>query len=606
MLAAWAGLVTGLLEGAGLLGFQELGWLNWNVAQLAVASEILWISPVFDLLLFSAAGLVLWALARWLPRLAWTRIATFVLLLMAFFDLLALSGKIRLAGAIVLAAGLATVCSRWIAKREEPAARFRRRSLPWVAALTVLLVAGVEGGLWWEESRAEAKLPAAAAGQSNILVIVVDTLRADHLSGYGYGRATSPNVDRLAEKGVLFENTMATSSWTLPSHASLLTGLYPFEHGAEEEPLDARSPVIGEALMGRGYRTGAFSANYLFFSRPRGFGRGFIRFEDFFNSAADMAQRTVYGRKFEIYVRRPLGFEDLPSRKLAADINRSVLRWIDRDGKRPFFAFLNYFDVHDPYLPPEPYRSRFAKVKKPGGIINEYVERGNPRLTAEQLQSEVDAYDGAIAYMDEQVRRLLEELAKRGLEKNTLVVFTSDHGEMLGEHGGMLVHRNSLYREVIRVPLIFYQPGTVPAGVRVARPVTNAALPATLLDLIGAGGQSTFPGPSLAEAWRNADARVAWPEPLAEIAQMPFEVMKKYPVYSGWLKSLLNEQWHFIAHQKERAELYDLTNDPGESRNLAATPEGESVAKEFESRLQTLLRHPRKSGQTVSQQGRNP
>ena len=144
----------------------------------------------------------------------------------------------------------------------------------------------------------------------NILVILVDTLRADHLSCYGYKRETSPHIDRIAHQGVLFENAFAPSSYTLPSHASLLTGLYPYEHGVEWDTpttlFDAPYPILGDAFQSQGYRTAAFSANIYWFTRALGFGRGFIHFEDYFQSISDMIFRTLYGRVFEKFVLRKI------------------------------------------------------------------------------------------------------------------------------------------------------------------------------------------------------------------------------------------------------------------------------------------------------------
>jgi arylsulfatase A-like enzyme len=203
----------------------------------------------------------------------------------------------------------------------------------------------------------------------NILFIVIDTLRSDHLSSYGYERSTSSTIDRLAEQGVLFENTFSTSSYTTPSHASLLTGRYPHEHGAQwitHRPiLDDRYQTLPAALKARGYRTAAFSANRFWFTREQGLGRGFIHFEDNFHSLGDMAVRTFYGRKFEEFILRRL-VDDYPWRQQAKDINNSVVRWLERNPERSFFAFLNYFDVHDPYLPPQSYRSEFLLWKIPG------------------------------------------------------------------------------------------------------------------------------------------------------------------------------------------------------------------------------------------------
>jgi len=590
--AAWFGLVTGLLEGVGLLALQALDWMDWTMSLVAVSIEIIWISAVFDLLLFSAAGLALFGIARPFPKVPALRMCAFQFGLLGFLDLLLISGRIRHFGAFVFAVGLAVTFNRWLCRHEAAALRFWRRTLPWVAGTAALALVCIQGGLWLKERLAVSWLPAARPGAPNILVIVVDTLRADHLSSYGYSRPTSSNLDRIAQQGVLFENAIATSSWTPPSHASLLTGRYPHEHGTEEKPYDGRYPTIAQALRDRGYRTGAFSANVFLFCRRAGFGRGFIHFEDYFHSAADMAARTLYGRKLNDFVLPHLGFEDVPGRKRAADINRNFLRWVEREPGVPFFAFLNYFDVHEPYLPPQPYRSRFSMQRNPGGILNALRFRRNPKLTPEQLQGERDAYDGGIAYVDEQIRLLLAELERRGLIQDTLVVITSDHGESLGEHG-LFLHRNGLYLNLIHVPLVFYWPGHLPRGERVAQPVSGTALPATLMEMIGAGDQTLFPGPSLARLWENPAPHPEWPLPLAEMARFPFEA-KSNPAYHGAMKSLVSSRWHYIVHEKFGPSLYDWQSDAQELHDLANTEEGHGVVEEFRLQLQTVLAQARR------------
>lgn len=577
LFAASFGLLTGLVEGALQLSLQRLGWLDWSVASVPVQRPILWIAPLFDLVLFLAVALVLVAVARLIPAVPLERAAALVLSFLAFFDWLALSGRIRFSGTLILALGLATVFKRRFHRQPETAMRLARRILPVTAALTLLLFIGIEGGDRWAEHKATAALARMAPGSPSVLILVLDTVRADHLSSYGYGRTTTPGLDRLAQEGVLFENTFAASSWTLPSHVSLLTGRFPHEHGVERgAPYDGRFPMLSGELRNRGYRTGAFSGNLEWFSRTYGFGRGFLHFEDIFESVADRAFRTVYGRKFQRNVMQPMGQEDLPARKHAGEINRSLLRWLEREPERPFFAFVNYFDAHDPYLPPQPYRNRFSRQERPGGILNEFAGRPHPKLSPEQLQGEIDAYDGAIAYLDDEIANLLAELERCGLAQNLLLIVTSDHGEAFGEHG-LYLHRNALYRELIRVPLIVRWPGHIPAGARVAEPVSNVALPATVLDLLNGGQQSLFPVPSLAHYWRAEPAQTSGSLPLAELAKMPFKGLEANPSFSGAMKSVITPRWQLITHEKLGDALYDWTRDPSEKDDQAESPEGQRV-----------------------------
>jgi arylsulfatase A-like enzyme len=601
--AGWFGLVAGLVEGVGLLIARRFGFVLWNA--YPSTPEFVGIAMVFNFSVFCTLGLFLVGVAKLDARLPISKITVAAFAFLAFFDWIVAIGRIRTLGALLLAAGLAAVVMRWYSKNEDAASELWRKTLPWLGAVAAVALIGTQGGNWLREWVALGKLPAPAAGAPNILFIVVDTLRADHLSAYGYPRRTSPELDRLAQEGVLFESAIATSSWTLPSHASLLTGRYPYEHGVQDGSsrgqhlFDDRYPSLAEVLQAEGYRTGAFSANREFFTRLWGFGRGFIRFEDYFQSVADSAVSTVLGQKFfQLFLRR-LGVEDIPGRRRAVNITRDALTWINRDRGRPFFVFLNYFDTHDPYLPPQPYRSKFSKLANPGGILNEVMGRFSPPLKPEQMQSEIDAYDGAIAYVDEEVRHLMEGLEQLGQAKNTLVIFTSDHGESFGEHG-LVLHQNALYREVIHVPLVFWWPDHIPATVRVKEPVSTIHIPATVLDLLAHSDQKPFPGPSLARLWKGEAAGAEWPVALAELAKMPYEHVNHNPAFSGWLKCLVTPQWHFIVHEKLGAELYDWRRDREELNNAANTPSGAAVTKEFGTRLQHMLESGKKSEGTAT------
>jgi arylsulfatase A-like enzyme len=597
----WLGIVTGLVEGAGLLLFQRINWARWG-PMIHVSAEILWISPLVDLLFFGALALMIGLIARLFPRLPVHRVLIFLLAFLATYDWLTLTGRLYHRACLLLALGVAVAFTRWFGKREDMVRQFWRRTAPWVIAAFLLALAGVQGGKWLEERSTVSNLPAPAPGSPNVLVIVIDTLRADYLSSYGHNQPTSPEIDRMAQQGVLFENAVAASSWSLPSHVSLLTGRYLFEHGVgnvQDGASFGGYPTLGELLELQGYRTGAFSANRTYFSRDLGFGRGFVHFEDYFHSPADMFVRTLYGREFSrIYLTRSekslvkralrtLGFTSLLDqdaegsgsyggafgiRKRVDVVNSEVLGWIDRDRQRPFFAFLNYFDVHDPYGGP-----------KSGPSLS-----GRPRTTVEE-------YEDSVKYVDDYIGRLMRELEQRDRLKNTLVVITSDHGESLGNHG-MLTHGRVLYWDLIRVPLIIWYPGHVPAGTRIARPVTNAAIPATIVDLLGTSGRGTFPGPALSALWKNPGADTGWPYPLSELAQNKYAgkqdeaVDKLIPTAAtGSMKSLVSPQWHLIIHQGLGDQLYDWVHDPNESNNLADTPQGRTVVLDLKSKMQDIL-----------------
>jgi arylsulfatase A-like enzyme len=603
-----SGIVTGFVEGAGLMFFQRLNWARWGPI-MHVSKEIFWISPLVDMTFFLWLALICSLMARLVSHLPAVRAMVFLLTFLSVYDWLTLTGRLYHGACIVLALGVAVAFARWSRKREITVLQFWKRTTPRLAAAWVLVFAGIQGGKWLHERSVVAQLPPAVPGAPNVLMIVVDTLRADHLSSYGYTRPTNPNLDRMAQQGVLFENAISTSSWSLPSHVSLLTGRYLFEHGVgnvQPEPWlgwDGRSLggylTLGEALHRKGYRTGAFSANRTYFSRDVGFGRGFIHFEDYFHSPADMFVRTLYGREFaRIYLQRTekslvkrtlrkFRFTSLLDqdaegsgsyggafgiRKRANVVNEEVMQWIDHDRQRPFFAFLNYFDVHDPYGGPRAY----------------------PKPSWPQ-QTGTDLYDDSVKYVDDHIGKLMGELERRGLSTNTLVVITSDHGESLGQHH-LETHGRALYWELIHVPLVLYYPGHVPAGVRVENPVTNAVIPATVLDLLGAD-ESKLPGPALSSLWKTAPIETGWPNPLSELAQNKYPGMRDRQAdqliptaTSGAMRSVITSKWHMIVHEKLGDQIYERTRDPGESDNLINTPLGRTAALSLKSRLEDMTK----------------
>jgi len=451
------------------------------------------------------------------------------------------------------------------------------------------VAAVVLGGRAWRGRQAEAALRP-APGAPNVVVIVIDTLRADHLGAYGYTRPTSPTLDRLAREGVLFERAFSASSWTVPSHASMLTGRHLFEHKVDwDGTLDGRYPTISEELQRRGYRTGAFSANLVAFNPHWGFDRGFIRFEAGFHSASDALLRTLYGRYFRSQVLRRLGAGGA-GQKPASQVNRAALDWIDRHPDRPFFAFLNYFDAHEPYVSPPLFAGRFASES--AGAAPTRRDRRRPssdqlkQIPERRLQRMRDDYDAAIAYIDDRIARLLEALEERQLGRDLIVVVTSDHGEAFGEHG-TIWHRVTLYRELIHVPLIVWAPGRAPAGLRVDRPVSHTALPATLLDLLGERDHAPFPPPSLASLWREPAPR-GFPPPIAEVSIAPFDGHVGTPIYSGSLRAIVSPRWHYIVSSNGDDELYDWEGDPAELHDLSDTPHGRAAARRLAECLRML------------------
>jgi len=567
----WFGLLTGLVEGMILFLLQRFELLRGQITYLGSSWEVLWVAPLFDLLLFLLAGAVLALIGGFLPKVWAKRLSLFAFSFMMVFPwvLSYLSGRLSPVATGILAAGVGYQLSLSLFEKEKKFAPFMQRSVKALGGITLAVLIIVQGGNWFTEWSTVRNLPQAKESPPNVLVIVVDTLRADHLSLQGYERETDPNIKRIAGEGVMFENAYATSSWTLTSHASLFTGRWNYEHKADGgHDLDDTYPTIAEALSDRGYRTGAFNGNFETVTKRWGFARGFAHFEDYYQTIPQLAVSSVYGRFMEYYVfHKALGMEFSIDRRWAPSINQSTLDWIDQDTETPFFAFVNYYDVHAPYISPE--RARFSDLENPGGLVNTdwtTADIYNPK-TDEQIQGEIDAYDGGIFYNDQQIQILLDELDQRGILENTIVVITSDHGELFGEHG-LWEHHNSLYKPVIHVPLIIWYPESIPQGVRIPTAVSNVSLPVTLMDLLGYTDQTEFPGQSLVELWTNPDSAPQWPDPIAEMAESTW-VNPNHLSIRGDMTSVISDDWQYIEHEFNGVELYNLNDDPEQLINLA-------------------------------------
>ena len=551
-IAAWLGILSGFIEGV----------IDLTAGHIH-APAILCVTLLADTGLFVILGLGLWLLARALGQNLPAALSYL------FFGLLGswcVSGFewILALGAFVLLLPVAA----WAHTDNQFVRRVGQQALRWsaVAALACLVAIPAEGR--WAEWQATKSLPGISANAPNVLWIVMDTVRADHLSCYGYPRDTSPNLGRLARQGTLFEHAIAAASWTLPSHATMMTGTYPDVHhtdtGAAQLP--SSLPTIAGVLRNDGYRTGAFSANIYLFDRQHGFGRGFLHFGDFFQSPTDALDRVRYVNAIDNFLLRRGWAHNFLGRQTAAEINRAALGWLGESG-RPFFLVLNYLDAHDPYVPPQPWRHMFSRHRDPGGPLDIGINY-LPKLTSAQIRSEMEAYDGGIAYEDHEIQKLLDSLRRRGLLQNTLVIVTSDHGEAFGGHG-FFDHANALYYPQIHVPLIFWWPGHVPEGVRVSQPISTKDIGATILALLGKP-QGKFPGESLSALWTGKARPESWPVPISELAKL--SISPTFPDEYGPLRSAVGPELQYISDPRLGALLFNWKTDPEEKQNLAGNP----------------------------------
>ena len=592
-LTVWCACVTGLVEVALVRGY---------AGPVRVSTQYPWMAPLSYLLLFGCvAGLVLLA-GRLMPRLPTPRAAVFAFGFLGTFSLgYLLPQQIHWAALLLIAGGVAWQASSVLGRHGAVADRIVRRSAPWLLGLIAAM------GLWGNVTEAfgeRAELSAPPAGAPNVLLLILDTVRAKSLSVYGYDLPTTPSLERFAERGVVFERALASAPWTLPSHATMFTGRLPFEHQASwERPLDATHPTLAEALASRGYATAGFVSNLLYGDREYGLARGFAHYEDYPVSLGQVVLSSALGRAISgaSRLRTLLGYHELLNRKDARRITDDFLAWhARREGGRPYFAFLNYFDAHEPYLPPAGYAARFGPARGDADFEHVVTVEQGARAeirdkwaqTGPQADAERAAYDGAIAYLDEHLGRLFQELEARGELDETIVIVTSDHGEQFGEQG-LYGHINSLYLPVLHVPLVIAYPAGAPAGSRIPTPVSLRDLPETVLDLAGLGSGS-FPGASLRRTWDERGP--VDPEPVP--SQLEFTALGEdwYPVASGPGRSLVWGDHHLIEFgstgPRPRTELFDVAEAFAATENLAGDPEVEPLLSRLRAALDSIVPAP--------------
>lgn len=537
----WFGMAAGLLEA--LILFTRRFALHQTVW---VSDDFVWIAPLSYALFFLVPGGVLLLLRLARPAWATARIVAGLLAVLTAMiaSLVLLGGTLHWAAHLLLATGVAVQVSRVAGRPGAPVARLVRRTAPGLLVLLLAVALVFPPGRRWQERRAAAGLPAAPAGAPNVLLIIWDTVRAQSLSLYGYSRATTPLLDRRATTGVVFDMAQSTAPWTAASHGSMFTGRLTQEMSIGwRTPLDRADSTLAEALQRRGYRTGGFTANLIATTRESGLARGFGHYEDFVLSRELFLRSTLVGQRIKRW--RPLGGGPLRfyDHKRAAQVTDAFLAWDAQQRDQPYFAFLNYFDAHDPYFAPPDWRERFP--------------------TGDRLQNK---YDAAIQLLDAELERLLAELARRGQLRNTVVILTSDHGELFGEHG-LHQHGNSLYQPLLHVPLVLWGAPGLPVGTRITTPVSLRDLPATVLAMVAPGAPHPFPGASLSRAW-EAGAPAA--DTLVSGAPKGIGTPPHEPVTRGNMSSLFAGTMQYIRNGDGIEELYDVATDPGQLTNLAA------------------------------------
>ena len=581
------GIIAGLSEGI----------IQWVRMLLEVPDpmrvEIVWVTPLFYGVLGLFLGLFLGVaysiligrlnvpvnIRKWLPL-----ISLGLIIFLSFYNLITLLFKSGMWALALLSLGFATQIVLFLNKRKQGAVRFLAAQFYFWAGLVIVLAVGISAIKWISTRIRLANLPPAPASSPNVILITLDTLRADHLSTYGYNRQTSPNLDQFAAEGVKFDQAYSTAPWTLPSHATIMTGLYTSQTQAEATTggrLDEKFQTLAEGFSSQGYETSAVIANEFACTEGLGFGQGFDYFNGLFWNIPDSIRMTSFGKALFWKIKLSPVLEPYQlGRKKASDVNAIFLRWLNHRSNRPFFAWLNYFDPHDPYFAPPPFDKLYGSIPASGqagsfGDIGASDWGGT--LSPEETQWQMDHYDAAITYMDAELGKLFAGLRQEGLYDNTIIVITSDHGEAFGEHG-LYGHANSLYQEEIKVPLFIRYPKSIPAGEQVKDIVSLRDLAATITDLAGLNLPEPFPGVTLFAD--NQDMAVA------ELYQNPYQP-SSHPVAHSDLSSITTAQWQAI-FMANKTELY-ASGDTRQQNDLAADQSRSQVLSDLKREMEQIL-----------------
>ena len=377
-----------------------------------------------------------------------------------------------------------------------------------------------------------------------IILISLDTLRADHLSCYGYHRNTSPFIDAFAKESILFEHAVVQSQWTLPSHMSIMTSLYPSSHGVTKtgESLADKHITLAELLQKGGFKTAAFvDGGYM--NSSFGFNQGFDIYDD--------------SRRGGIKLILP-----------------KVIKWLGENKADPFFLFIHCYDIHHPYDPPAPYDSMFHDFTYTGDLFPNSetmlaAQWKGLKVNDEDLRHFIALYDGCIRYTDDKIGEFLSHLKDSGLDDQTLVIITSDHGEEFKEHG-RLGHGQLYYRPNLHVPLILRIPNFLKKGIRINELVQSIDLLPTILEIAGLPAHPNVQGRSLLPLMKRNKTfvnRSLWKilRPFQKDAPVSLAMEPRKDIYS-----IITEDYQLLHSLKSNSvKLFNLANDPLGKSNIA-------------------------------------
>ncbi len=491
---------------------------------------------------------------------------------------------------LALAGMLFTTQRLFVRKKNSREAKVGVVTLSAIASAVFVTLAGWGGSLPEEPLIPEPPSAKLASGKPNVVLISIDALRADRLSAYGYERETTPVLDQLAADGVLYLNALSPSNWTLPGHASMLTGTFPRRHGAhifEAEvmslakdsfqavaeaygggpsvmPLQPGNTTLAKALSDAGYTTAAVVANSAYLNHVFGLDQGF----DFYDARPRLlwSHKPVFDNALRLFPYTYCSF--VKPYRLAADVNSTVFRWIEPNAQNPFFLFINYMEPHSPYCAPSSYDTRF-----PGRET--FLDTDLPITRAESLSPEESKhfrslYDGEISYVDYEIGVLFDRLKNLGVYDNSLIIVTADHGEYFGEHG-LWMHGVGAYEEVYRVPLIVKYPRSAERKREDGWVQTIDIFP-TVLEVLGLPVPNNIQGQVLGRA----------NHPLLVEQYWDWQLLK----HSGH-QALYEYPWKLVLYSDGATELFNMADDPHEGNDLSS--ERPDKVEEIRERLEKYV-----------------
>lgn len=428
----------------------------------------------------------------------------------------------------------------------------------------------------------------------NVLLVSIDSLRADHVHSYGYPKPTTPAIDSLARDGALFRTVVSSSSWTLPAHMTLLTAMAPEQHGVTRawSRLSPDAVTLAEVLRDAGYATAGFVSGPTV-RALYGFDQGF----------------DVYDDRTAMQANRRLAHLGITAPKLVPIVEHWLEQWAGQSPRRPFFVFLHLWDVHYDYAPPPPYDAMFDPDYAGGVTANDYERNGQVHagMDRRDLEHVVALYDGEIRFTDDWLDVVLRRLRSLEVLDETVVVVTSDHGDEFFEHGRK-GHAKELFDETVLVPLVVRFPPRVPGRRIVDRQVRLMDVAPTILGLVDVPRPEGFgaAAPGVDDPGRDLSAWISGTPPVYEVRDLL--AFSEAQTLGRKMDAVRSRHYKLIRREEasERRLLFDLAADPGEQRNLVATAEGQEKAKELEGIIDRWVRSAAAAGRAPGRAALDP